>query len=541
MPKGVRLTEILAIMSIVWPCFYLGAFFYYGHSPATDNNTLWLGTALSLINIVALYWFRNLAIFPFAVIFSTINIIHFLPRILGYLVLSKGSREGMFILFPISWSREVINYGLLYVIIGSICSLLGIWLADLLIRKIRTSRNRETPLKRAWFNTPSVFSSICVTLVVYSVSVYFVLFSGLSASSNCFPELKFKWLIHLFSEDTLTLLFLTIFLVMTGIKRKHRIFYLGLIFTYLLYTFALGSRAGILRLALMAIAIISAHYGNAKINVLRSVKYGPLLIIIILLSFPIGSWFRTLKADHCENRADTNYDQNKSAIKFDPKNPTHTLEGGKFIKQGSFNTFYLNKREGADANKLRIPPSITKPLDRLGMLDYPIGILSASNINQNIKKQYFSIKYLFKTVVNNLLPGTPFPGYEVMSARILPMLYRGLSFEHIEANYLSEMYSLWGLSYLLAGYSGGLILIFVSSMALVFFRNAYRCLLPEFVVFIDGIFFWHVLIGCYYLTQGIDYAIVTSVMVSIQGCVLFIMIKMFSIIECKFRNSLQAK
>ena len=97
------------------------------------------------------------------------------------------------------------------------------------------------------------------------------------------------------------------------------------------------------------------------------------------------------------------------------------------------------------------------------MLDYVIEILSGRG-NRDAMNKYMNIEYSMKSFLNNAVLGTPFPDADIMTSRIIPIVYRGASEAEVKEKFLSEAWTIWGLVYVFFGWWGGLGAIFILAL-----------------------------------------------------------------------------
>lgn len=84
-------------------------------------------------------------------------------------------------------------------------------------------------------------------------------------------------------------------------------------------------------------------------------------------------------------------------------------------------------------------------INRIGILDYIVKIVSDDG-NIIELKRYINIKYVLK-FINNAVLGTPFPEAEIMTSRVMSVVYRGASEEDLRKTFMSEPWTAWGMGY----------------------------------------------------------------------------------------------
>ena len=511
--RELRISTLLATLCFIWIPIYIGAYVFFGDGSSSNHWTALLASLLAGLTGTLVIRSNETPYFDSIAVLSIVQIMHFFPRLFQYIAVSKGSRENMYILFPIEWSAEQINSGIVYITLGTLVTAAGLWASSFIASRGSFSNPRALPTEK---NIPTILSLLVTGLVIYSVEAYFSLYQGLSASANCFPDVRAKWLTHFFSADIYTMALIFLLIAQgSSMARRQVVTIAALIALYLLFTLALGSRSGIIRILILFTCGALATYGNFKLPTLRMAKFAPIGIVIAIALFPLGTAIRAIKTSACDSSTAT------AVIAPSPE------VSGPSQPRNSFYTAYLDARDARNDNKLRPPQKINDVFDRLGVLDYPIGIMAAK-ADSDAWNHYFSFAYLWRTIINNVVPGTPFPKEEIMTARIHPILFRQRDQQHIETTYLSELYTAWGLAFLFGGYWGGLFLMFLGSFICgVAYLWGSRVISQNRVVF-KGLYLWGFLIGSFYLTQGIDYSIVIMSFFAIQTVVTLTLFSIFS-------------
>lgn len=520
--------RLLAYGCFGWGAAILGSGVYFREGASSDPWTTLLGIAIAALIGFTCYSFEGSKLSALSNTLGVTALLHVLPRIWEYVSVMKASRREMFVLFPISWLPEVTNRGLLYLF----CSTSGLVLAFFAARiwvepRLGAIRFRRFEIESGPLRHPGALT--IAFLVASAVEIYFNLYLGLSASSNCAPNVRFKWLIHFFSPDIAALV--VVYLLANHRKefKPHWLAVLtALLGFYLLYTVALGSRSGLLRIGMLFLFSVLAAKPTFKLELRRIAL--PLVVagVVSLLVFSLATSVRELRRVSCEDSQQPASEQEKAALRGNPIDPPAavvTVDVG--IRHYSGPASWLNKINPADLKMIYLPEGIARALDRLGTIDYAVALPSLK-IDQGVKNRYFSWSYQIKAVVNNLVPGTVFADSEIMTARVHPMLYRERSIEHVNANYLSELFTLWGLGYLLGGFFGGIFFCFFSGLMI---SVVWILIAPDRIDpstpsrrVCAALFLWGFVYSGFYMTQGFDYTVVCLVFFYLQLATVLAMI-----------------
>ena len=95
--------------------------------------------------------------------------------------------------------------------------------------------------------------------------------------------------------------------------------------------------------------------------------------------------------------------------------------------------------------------------ERLSMLDRLVMLMSPQGASM---KRYLNIENILKSTSNRLLPGEFFPELLLLN-RYTNVVFAGWSPEYAKTNYSSEMFTNFGEYYILFGWLGGLLAIFL--------------------------------------------------------------------------------
>ncbi len=116
-------------------------------------------------------------------------------------------------------------------------------------------------------------------------------------------------------------------------------------------------------------------------------------------------------------------------------------------------------------DRIKIGQLMRESLNRLGQIDYAVLVLT-QEANTAMLAKYMNVEYLAKSIANNA-PGTPFPEAELSTSRVLNIVYRGFTEEYVKTHgYEAQIWTMWGLSYSLLGWWGGLLGMFGGGLIL---------------------------------------------------------------------------
>ncbi len=494
---------LLLITSLIWAvAFPIGAL-VVGIGVHANWLTVLYGSAMSLLLALGLLVARRLGTVEIMTMLVGLVQLFFLPRHMQYVIMTRASVRNLYVLFPVKWTPEMINLGLTWVLAGTSVLMFGIVTAGYVLRG--RLKPDGAPVARA-LRIPMLPAVVLASVVVFAVDCYFSLYLGQSAAMNCVDEtIRGKWLIHFFSGDMV--LFATMVIFGPSLRKltwRQYGWFAFLIFAYLIYTLALGSRGGVMRVAVITFALLVAWNPLQILKARLVLSLAPIVIILGVAFFFIGTNLRYLQSSACANRqtdlseAVSIFEQNFLSAQFlDPVGS----EAGK-----------------RDAGMISLSPTLAKVFDRLGVLDYPIGVVVVPG-DAGAKAQYMNWTYMAKNLMNNLVIGVPFPEAEIMTSSLMPIIYRGFDERHVRENFLSEMWTLWGSSYVLGGPVGGILMLFAAGFLLQFAMVGVGRRLGSFEFYWKCCCIW---MGCAVLVffhMAIDHAAFVSFVFFFQSCV----------------------
>jgi hypothetical protein len=514
------------VVSYTLGYLYMGDGCHYNH--ATYFYSLGICTVLAL-GVRVLKGNRLSEILALGVGFNVI--LYYLFRLFIYLIAVPQNKKLLYVMFPTKWSYKEINEGLSYTLLSLFCSYLGIYIGSKILKNAKPLYQYFSDIRDLRpFATPALFA-LFITTIVQS---YYFIYLGLSASTNCtYIDVPYKWVIHFFSADIATCIVLSFFsylyLRYKDKKYLYTIFIVGVLFW--IFTLFLGSRGGILRLVFFAfyIWIFYAETLKIKLGKILLVCFG--FVIFSALSFKVGTKIREIGYKKCSKVTDSSIIVETKKTKSEP---SLSDVGVTQIK-----THYANniscEQVKESSNNIHLPQFLATIFDRLGLIDYTVGISVLSpKGDQKIRNHYFSYKYAFKSFINNIVPGSPFPEVEMMSSNTMPLVFRAKSLDYIKKNFNSDLLMVWGSAYMYNGYWGGAFACVLWSIAIILSFVIFKLFgLGFYVIFLPS-WFWVCVIGMFFM-NSYDYYLTIVAFYGIEvasfSFITFICFNMFKFIK----------
>ena len=424
-------------------------------------------------------------------------ILYFLIRLFIYLIAVPDNKKLLYIMFPTKWTYIEINEGLIYTLLAIFCSYLGIYLGAKFLKYTSSLNKYFSDIRDLRpFATPTLVALLITTLV----QAYYFLYLGLSASANCtYIDVPYKWVIHFFSADIATCIVLSffsyLFLRYKDKKYLYTIFVVG--FLFWIFSLFLGSRGGILRLVFFAFYIWVFYSESLKIKVGKLLQICIAFVVFSVLSFKVGTQIREIAYKKCSkvpNTAIVIEDKelkSKEILSRVPKKITMD-----YRKSISCTLVKESKRN------IELPVFLQSIFDRLGLVDYVIGISALSDkADQEIRKKYFSYEYALKSFVNNIVPGSPFPEVEMMSSNLMPLVFRGKTLDYVKTNFNSDVLMVWGSAYMYNGFWGGAFACVLWSIVIILSFVIFKSFGTGFYVIFLPSWFWVCVIGMFFMNS----------------------------------------
>ena len=526
--KGSGLNHILDVSTTLRSIFVVTFAFiavalpvanlFYGSGIHGDWITVALGSVLAVSMAVACWYAERFGAFEMVAVLANLTLLHFFPRIAQYALVDRNSLRNLYILFPVQWNKAQLNSGLAFVVAGTIAIVVGFFLAgarmrSLAERKILPPVPDQTPV------IPSIFALLMASVAIYGVDCFYSMYIGLSAAMNCTQqEVAAKWLIHFFSGDIIV--FAVIIILGANLRRltlaQKGFLVLSLVF-YAIYTIKLGARSGVLRLGTIFLVLLIAYAPAIRIRLRYLGMLAPLVLVASIVIFMLGTTSRYIQSATCEGRETP---KAEAAIQDEFENydlPT---------------TFHYTSDEKIAYKGLHLPPVAAKILDRLGVIDYPIGVVAVDG-DQEVIRKYINFHYMWKTIVNNTVIGEPYPEAHFPTANLMPMIYRGKDYKHIENNFLTDAWTIWGSAYILCGWWGGLLFLCLTAAGMQAVFSLISHFLRHHALIWRSAFLWLGGLGVYFNHMSLDHAYMVAAYGFLQILTTILCIQFFELVYQK--------
>jgi hypothetical protein len=487
---------VLAVFALLYTC--VGPLVGFGvHGNAL---TAVLAVSLTLIVAIGLKLAPRYGALPLMLMFSFATLEYFFPRILEYLTMSRETLKNLYVFFPQMWDADLINIGLNFVVVATLAAVMGLLAGGRLTQFLY--KNQDAPPPPPPPKKASIKSLAFAGLVIVLIEGYFCLYQGLSASSNCiqffFPGV---WLIHFFSSDLFGFVIIVILIMrIKDLKRSEAVFLWASVALYLVYMVLLGSRGGVLRVVTISFAVWVA------VVPFPTLRLRWLLALIVpvglsaLVTFAAGSLIRANNVSTCAG-------EKIDAVKTLQEDYSVRSLGDKYVNAS---TAVRNK------HAMTLHPFLAQVGDRLGEIDYPIGVVAMPG-NQEAIKKYMNVSYMAKNFWNNLVIGEPYPEARYMTDNMMAIIYRGRDFDFITKHYQADAWTIFGSCFILLGYWGGVAMIFFVSLALqVSFEGVCRATPAGYRAYVRAIYAWIVVLGVVYFQMSPDHAAILLVYLGLQ-------------------------
>lgn len=538
--KGIRLSLYQVIFSsyLFWLIALPVSYFLFGDGPHSNLETAILSTILAGLFLIGARCCKENGAFPVFAMLSYMALLHFFPRIWQYLSVNREGLYNLYVLFPFPWSSSGINAGLIYLILGTAALIAGLVVSARFFK-------RNFPLKTITSKSNSValhgiLPMTIAGIIIYLVDGYFTIYRGMSASSNCTQvQVSGAWLIHFFSGD------IFIFIVMAAFgprleqaHKKEKAFFWGNILIYIIYTLLLGSRGGVLRLLTIFYSTYLVINHQKKFHLKKIVKFCSIIFCSGFLLYFLGNSIRLTKGASCGK----------------DKGPSLSLFQQSFLNSIGGNgasyteDFSVNSKDsGVSKNNgsifwngyfphLKLPNTVITVFDRLGLVDYTMGI-SSIEPNEYYFEKYINFSYMIKNFTNNIVLGEPYPEAHFMTANFMPLLYRGRDFKHVEENFLVDAWTIWGSSLIHFGFLGAVyFLLFVGASCQAIYESSIRWVPEAIKQYFVSYFLWLGMMGVVFSQMSFDHAAILIIYGLFQFIVTMGLVILFSLLLYKFKK-----
>lgn len=417
----MRIDKILYYSALIILLLDIIYFLLFNTDPLINNYSIIINSIILLFIALALYLQLNIGPIIRVLFFTYIYFFGF--RILTLMIFFKSN----ILLNEAQVNSYDVTYSLMFIMIFTIILTIG----SLLIldnKNIDYHNLRTVTIKFGNLISLNIFSFILLFLTIIEFIINMSRWNtnnGRSSLENIF---------YLFSTYQLLILLIPIWtLKWKNIKTSTKYIFITTLIIYIVSKILTGQRSAIANLVFIFITIIIFYYKNYNLN--RKMIYSFLLTLIfsIIIIFPIATSVRYL---------------NTSLINI-------ILSKKVFDK-----LLYLSS---AHLNMLFSNISL-----RLGFLDY--AIISISKTKLPGINNYLNILFFIKSIIDRLLPGNIFNNV-LPASRIFAVEYLGKTFNEARNYYLTQIYTIYGISY--AYFGGWFSIIFGVSLIILINKLLY--------------------------------------------------------------------
>lgn len=435
-----------------------------------DGITAVLGTVVGL-SLLALLWFAEGRLFEQAALFTAVFLIAVCPRLLSYLAMPD------LVEFPFGkgiGSHEI-NAGLVYLLLGSGAIVAGWWMAEIIPRRYFNPAP-TTPSQESLFCHQGM--ALLIFLVITTVEWLVGALTGVSPYGKLRADSGNTWvqiLKGLFGSGTAYFVLLTTLLVRPV---KNRLIIVLSALGYLLFLAASGSRNSGYKVLMMLLPIMLYLRGNMRATL---TQYGSIFITLTLASviiFPISSQIRI----NTFVESLKNHDQAREYEVLAKRDGT-----GLYSSSSRYLATIVN-RMGAE------------------LLDYEVEVLSRHGDQAAIAK-YMNISYAANSIINFCVPGVIFADAEFSTSRLMSVIYRGFTEDDLRTHgYHGEVWTAWGLAYVLFGWWGGLAALVMGGMGVHGGYLLASRLPGKWRLYLGAWYLW-IVPRTFYSSMGLDHSI----------------------------------
>jgi hypothetical protein len=486
----LSLSTLIEVGLVLYLLLLVLGFVFVGDGPLFDFRTFLLGIGLGLLVTVAHLSERNRRN-PLMAMVALIFLINMFLRLLGYLYFPT------LVEFPFGKGVGVgvVNDGLLYIFLGTLCMLGGMVVAARLWPVWKTEVPGVAPLA----TQQMLWVWGAVFFIELMLELYITAWLGLSPLAvdkihEYDGHHAIQALRAVVGLDTTLLAFFT-YMALPGNWKAGRGqwgWVVALSLVLLMYTAYSGSRSGGLRLFMFVITILLVWRAGRSLTLLKIMAFVLAMAVLTPLSFSIGDYFRA--QTHLKHTAIYKHELQQSK-----------LDGG------------MHEAPEAQIPEVQAPALSNRVINRLGAgLDYAI-LVTTQMPAKGCVAGFMNLGYAAKNMVNSAVPGTVFPEAQLNTSRVVSICYRGMTASEVfVAGYHSEYWTIWGLALVMFGWWGGLIFLTVSGILLHvmyaivwrffptgvkgYYATLYVFLLPWLVIF----------------TMGLDHSVNTTILVGAQ-------------------------
>lgn len=446
---AIEFTDLTALLFLAHALFCAIVFLILGASPYINVTSLGLILLMDAAFFVALRKSTEK------------NAAHILI-LAWYVLLFFNVRLAVLLLFPPEalefpaglpgdfLTDDNISNGLLFIVSGIIAIILGIFVADSILRRPQA----QVAFRGHQFSIWALTAYWAVTyLAAYYVSVHLgvTIFGTPEHWGN-----RMAWVRIIFDTDVA--LMWTFVWALTqryyfNFTKYQKLHISLLILGWLIFSLVIGSRGGPLRILIFLFYTVLAIKPKFKLSITNLAIFITICFLINSVVFAIGTAFRHAKIGGIT----TSQAMSEYRIKDVEFLSYFSTDEQKNISANR-RVFYESKFVRDIALKLR--PMVT----RLAIIDYPLTVVSGDPV-QEVIDYYIKSLHPFKNFANNIVPGEIFDDAMVNTSRVFGMAYAGKSLKDISEGFNSEPFTIWGEAWLLAGYKG-VFLLFLAAICI---------------------------------------------------------------------------
>lgn len=511
--KNFSFSKITAWLFIIWAVISVSIFLLLGESDFINIKSLLLMVLLSLIFFVAIIK-SNEANSAHIIILSWFVLMYFCIRLFALLLFPPSILE---FLSSDPLNGDEVFKGLNFIFFGCIAMLFGIFFASHIIKTTKLNNPIVGKINSIWSITGYW---ICTYIAAYYVRIH------LGVTIFGAPEHwghRMAWVGIIFDTDVALILTIAWGLIKwqrDELDISGAIHVALLILIWLAFSVMIGSRGGPLRILNCIFLVSLAINPKFKISVVKFLTISVLFFCVNFYVFYLGNVARahqlspdlSIQGISKQFQDKENEKQKLSRAKLN-ESAIKKYSPSKYIVENIFQP---------------LVPTIT----RLAIIDYALVIISREP-DQKVIDYYINSLHPIKNFINNLVPGEIFMESTVNTSRVFTMAYRGTSLNDINLGFLSEPWTVWGMTWILAGYYGIFILFFLSFIFQAALIKVQQLPINN-IIFVKTVYFILV-INIGYIMFGIDHWMTAIVHFSLASIIALAFIYGFDLLACKFK------
>lgn len=381
---------------------------------------------------------------PIFSVMSVYMLIHYLSRTLTLLIYPHSFR---FPWIPVFYDDYNAVVG--FLLLGTIALISGAIFGKECAAKVCVQSQRPIP-RWSSKNSNSFFWCMNIALlVVVAETVWGYVFGGIGrVGADMFDAFSghpiLKFIAMLFDYQLLFYIFFAYF--MENYRGPGQSIYPKIAFCFQLSLYVVlctlfGSKAALMSVMMMYLAYKFSRDGDFGVNVKKVLYFLPIIVALGVATFFMGSVARGV------------FQGGAGAYEDTMSSAESLLEAG----------VYSNSSSELVANQ------VSERLSALETLFFIVGEKEQHKLDEHI-----NLSSVFESAIDLIVPGTVFG--VMPSTQLVNYVYLGNSFGTIVENYCSHEVGIFGMAFMLGGWWGGCIMIFLImffySLGLYYFRNS---------------------------------------------------------------------